>query len=98
MRPWRLLNQLGRPSSLPFTTKKIMPDKFKFTSRGFPVRVSRFRKLKDLVEDIQIGYNGLGRDPSDAFVQSAVWIESSKPLTDKELDDLDIAEALEVVA
>jgi len=89
---------IGEAFGPPLTTKKIMPDKFKFTSRGFPVRVSRFRKLKDLVEDIQIGYNGLRRDPSDAFVQSAVWIESGKPLTDKELDNLDVAEALEVVA
>jgi len=71
--------------------------KFNFTIEGFPVRVNRF-KLKHLVEDIQIAYNGLGRDPSDAFVQSAVWIESGKPLTDKELDNLDVAEALEVVS
>lgn len=70
-----------------------MIDKFKFTSKGFPVRNPIL-----LVEDIQISYNGLGRDPSDAFVQSAVWIESGKPLTDKELDNLDIAEALEAVA
>jgi hypothetical protein len=81
--------------------------KFNFTRTGFPVRVNRFYgkdnhaplKLKDLVEQIEIGYNGFPRrDPSDAFVQSAVWIESGKPLTDAELDSLDIAEALEAVA
>ena len=70
-----------------------MIDKFNFTSKGLPVRNSIL-----LIEDFQISYNGLGRDPSDAFVQSAVLVESGKPLTDKELDNLDIAEALEVVA
>ena len=81
--------------------------KFRFTSTGFPVRVNRFygkenhapRKLTDLVEEIEIGYpNGCANDPSDAYVMHAVWIESGKPLTDKELDSLDIAEALEAVA
>jgi len=81
--------------------------KFHFTKTGFPIRINRFYgkdnhaplKLKDLIEDIQIGYNGFPRrDPSDAFVESAVWIESGKALTDAELDGLDIAEALEAVA
>ena len=81
--------------------------KFNFTRTGFPVRVNRFygkdnhapRKLTDLVEQIEIGYpNGCANDPSDAFVQYAEHIATGKPLTEAELDALDIAEASEAVA
>lgn len=60
--------------------------------------MNRF-KLKKLVQQIEIGYpNGCANDPSDAFVQYAEHIATGKPLTDDELDALDIAEALEAVA
>jgi hypothetical protein len=57
------------------------------------------KRITDLVEQIEIGYpNGCANDPSDAFVQYAEHIATGKPLTEAELDALDIAEALEAVA
>ena len=54
--------------------------------------------MRELIEEVEIGYNGDRNDPSDAFVQYAEWIASGKPLTEDELNGLDITEAMEMVA
>ena len=68
-------------------------DKFYGKENHAPIR------WKDRIEDVEIGYpNGCEKNPSDAYVMHAEWIATGKPLTDEELDNVDIAEALEMVA
>ena len=54
--------------------------------------------IRELIQEVEIGYNGSRNDPSDAFVQYAEWIATGKPLTEDELNGLDITEAMEMVA
>jgi hypothetical protein len=52
-------------------------------------------KLRDLIENVVIAYNG-SPYKDDAFVESATWIKTGESLTDKELDELDIDECLDL--